>query len=91
MLQSVEFQIVGHDLGLNNSNSKYSSMPLQWSSMLLRKYISGENLYGEELTLEHSLNHPQRMVYVVLYILCGLAISLIWSKFLKHLDKFLSL
>jgi len=23
------------------------------------------NLYGEKLTLEHFLNHPQRMVYVV--------------------------
>ena len=35
VLQSVESQIVGHDLGLNN-NSKYSIVPLQWSSMLLR-------------------------------------------------------
>ena len=49
------------------------------------------NLYGEKLTLEHSLNHPQRMVYVVLHVLCGLAISLTWSGFLKHLDKFLPL
>ena len=28
------------------------------------------------------------MVYVVLYLLC-LAVSLTWSRFLKHLDKFL--
>ena len=49
------------------------------------------NLCGEKLTLEHSLNHTQRMVYVVLYILCGLAINLTWSGFVKHLDKFLPL
>ena len=28
VLQSVESQIVGHDLGLNNNNSKYSIVPL---------------------------------------------------------------
>lgn len=50
-----------------------------------------ENMYGEKLTLELSLNHTQRMVYVILYVLCGLAISLTWSGFFKDLDKFLPL
>ena len=35
VLQSVESQIVGHDLGLKNT-SKYSVVPLHWSCILLR-------------------------------------------------------
>ena len=36
VLQSVESQIVGHDLGLNIINSKDSIVPLQWSCILIR-------------------------------------------------------
>ena len=49
MLQLVEMQIVGHDLGLKNSNSKYSTVQLQCNCILLSNSISGGNLNGEKL------------------------------------------
>ena len=68
VLQFLEMQIFGHDLRLKNSNSKYSTVQLQCNCILLSNSISGGNLNGEKLTLEHSLNHPQRMLQISLVI-----------------------